>query len=123
MPIKAKELFLDFEYKFRNDKRTNLRSTFDRDEVTNQYDDFNLDLSTDFEYLNQENTPSLKLSYRKEKWSTSFTTKYVFRTLENKDFLRPELDIKRNFQALELRANFNYRFSEKASMYFWLFFK
>ncbi|MFD2917174.1 outer membrane beta-barrel protein [Psychroserpens luteus] len=117
LPLIAKELFLDFEYRFQDDKRTNVRSTFDRDGVTNQYDDFNLDLSTDFEYLNQENTPTLKLTYRKEKWSTSFTTRYVFRTLENKDFLRPELDIKRNFQALELRSYFNYRFSEKSSMY------
>jgi hypothetical protein len=117
LPLIAKELFLDFEYNFRDDNRTNLRSTFDRDEVTNQFTDFNLDLSTDFEYQNKENSPSLKLSYRKEKWSTSFTTKYVFRTLENKDFLRPELDIKRNFEAIELRSYFNYRFSEKASMY------
>ena len=69
------------------------------------------------QFLNQENTPSLKLSYRKEKWSVSLTTKYVFRTLENKDFLRPELDIKRKFQALELRSSFNYRFSEKSSMF------
>ncbi len=117
LPIIAKEFFLDFEYEFRDEKRTNLRRTFDRDQTTNQFDDFNVDLSTDFEFLNQENTPSLKLSYRKEKWSVSLTTKYVFRTLENKDFLRPELDIKRNFQALELRSSFNYRFSEKSSMY------
>ncbi|MDG5492728.1 outer membrane beta-barrel protein [Psychroserpens sp. SPM9] len=117
LPIKAKELFLDFSYSFRDEKRTNLRSTFDRDTSTNLYDDFNFDLSTDFEYDNQENTPSVKLSYRKDKWSTSVTTSYVFRTLENKDFLRPELNLKRNFQAVELRANFNYRFSPKASMY------
>lgn len=117
LPLKAKELFLDFQFSFRDDKRTNLRSTFDRDTNTNAFDDFNFDLSTDFEYLNQESTPSLKLTYRKDKWSTSFTTRYIFRTLENKDFLRPELSLKRDFKALELRANFNYRFSEKASMY------
>ncbi|MFT4611433.1 MAG: hypothetical protein ACJA1H_000904 [Glaciecola sp.] len=117
LPLIAKELFLDFEYRFRDDKRTSLRSTFDGDAATGQFDNFNFDLSTDFESLNRENTPSLKLSYRKEKWSTSFTTRYVFRTLENKDFLRPELDIKRDFQALELRSYFNYRFSEKSSMY------
>jgi len=29
LPIKAKELFLDFSYSFRNENRTNLRSTFD----------------------------------------------------------------------------------------------
>ncbi|WP_299337151.1 outer membrane beta-barrel protein [uncultured Psychroserpens sp.] len=117
LPIKAKELFLDFQFSYNDDKRTSLRSTFDRDTNTNEFDDFNFDLSTDFEYLNQESTPSVKLTYRKEKWSTSFTTRYVFRTLENKDFLRPELSLKRSFQALELRTNFNYRFSEKASIY------
>ncbi|WP_298902489.1 outer membrane beta-barrel protein [uncultured Psychroserpens sp.] len=117
LPIKAKELFLDFKYTFRDEKRTNLRSTFDRDMTTNLYDDFNLDLSSDFEYFNQENTPSVKLTLRKEKWSTSITSSYVFRTLENRDFLRPELSLKRNFQAVELRGNFNYRFSPKSSMY------
>jgi hypothetical protein len=64
LPLIAKELFLDFEYNFRDDNRTNLRSTFDRDEVTNQFTDFNLDLSTDFEYQNKENSPSLKLSIK-----------------------------------------------------------
>ncbi|MGS2725010.1 outer membrane beta-barrel protein [Psychroserpens sp. BH13MA-6] len=117
LPLKAKELFLDFSYDFRNENRTNLRSTFDRNETTNAYDDFNFDLSTDFQYLNQENTPSARITLRKEKWSTSFRTSYVFRTLENRDFLRPELNLKRRFEAVELRAYFNYRFSDKASMY------
>ncbi|MCD2260179.1 outer membrane beta-barrel protein [Psychroserpens luteolus] len=117
LPLKAKELFLDFKYSFRDEKRTNLRSTFDRDDVTNVYEDFNFDLSTDFEYFNQENTPSIKLTLRKEKWSTSITSSYVFRTLENRDFLRPELSLKRNFQAIQLRSNFNYRFSPKSSMF------
>ncbi|WP_298895675.1 outer membrane beta-barrel protein [uncultured Psychroserpens sp.] len=117
LPLKAKELFLDFQYSFRDEKRTNLRSTFDRDDVTNLYEDFNFDLSTDFQYFNQENTPSIKLTLRKEKWSTSITSSYVFRTLENKDFLRPELSLKRNFQAIQLRSNFNYRFSPKSSMF------
>lgn len=117
LPIIAKELFLDFKYDYRNDNRTNLRSTFDRDVGTNNFADFNFDLSTDFEYQNQEHSPSLRITLRKEKWSTSFTTSYVFRTLENKDFLRPELNLKRRFEAPELRAYFNYRFSQKASMY------
>ncbi|MEY8848140.1 outer membrane beta-barrel protein [Psychroserpens sp. XS_ASV72] len=117
IPIVAKKLFFDVEYRYRDDKRNNLRSTFDFDESSNAYDDFNLDLSTDFEYLNQESAPSAKITYRQEKWSTSFTMRYVFRTLENKDFLRPELNLKRRFNAIELRSYFNYRFSDKASMY------
>ncbi|WP_299227400.1 outer membrane beta-barrel protein [uncultured Psychroserpens sp.] len=117
IPILAKELFFDIQYGFRDEKRTNLRSTFDRNANTNTFDDFNLDLSTDFEYINKEHEPSVKLTYRKEKWSTSFTTRYVIRTLENKDFLRPELNLKRDFNAIELRSYFSYRFSENSSLY------
>lgn len=117
LPLKAKELFLDFKFSFRNDKRESERSTFDFNETTQQYDDFNTTLSTDFEYLNRRSTPSLKLYYKKEKWSTSLEGSYVFRTLENKDYLRPELSLERDFEAVELDANFNYRFSPKASMY------
>ncbi len=117
LPLIANTFFLDFEYAFRDDKRTSLRSTFDRDQATNAFDDFNIELSTDFEYLNTAHTPSLKLVYKKEKWSLSVQGKYVFRTLENSDFLRPELSLKRDFEAVELRSNFNYRFSDKASIY------
>jgi len=117
LPLKAKELFLDFKFSFRNDKRESKRSTFDFDAISETYNQFNEDLSTDFEYLNRRSTPSLKLYYKKEKWSTSVEGSYVFRTLENSDFLRPELSLKRNFEAIELNANFNYRFSPKASMY------
>lgn len=117
LPLVAKELFLDFKFGFRNDKRESKRSTFDFDATSEAYDKFNEDLSTDFEYLNRRATPSLKLYYKQEKWSTSLEGSYVFRTLENSDFLRPELSLKRNFEAIEMRANFNYRFSPKASMY------
>ncbi len=117
LPLIAKVFFMDFQYVFQDDKRTSLRSTFDRNEITNGFDDFNLALSTDFEYFNTAHTPSLRLVYRKKDWSVSAEGKYVFRTLENKDFLRPELSLKRDFEALELRSYFNYRFSDKASIY------
>jgi len=117
VPLIAKKFFLDLEYGFQNEKRTSIRSTFDRADGSTTYDDFNLALSTDFEYVNREQTPSAKLVYKGEKWSLSGQATYVFRTLESKDFLRPELNLKRDFEALELRSNFNYRFSEKASLY------
>jgi len=118
LPLKAKELFLDFKIGYRNDKRENIRSTYDFDSGTQDFTLFNTELSTDFEYINKRTTPSLKLTYRKDKLSMSFESGYVFRTLENIDFLRPTLSLERDFEALELRSNFRYRFSPKTSINF-----
>ena len=117
LPLKGKDFSMDFQYEYRNEKRENLRSTFDFNDSTNAYDLFNTDLSTDFEYTNQTSVPSLGLRYRKDKLSTSLTWRYVFRDLENQDFLRPGQSIQRNFEATEIRANFSYRFSDKESIY------
>lgn len=117
LPIISKTFFLDFKYSLRSDKRESIRSTFDFDDTSQDYNVFNEALSTNFDYTNRRSTPSMELTYRKEKWSISLDGGYVFRTLENKDALRPELSLKENFEAIELGANFNYQFSPKASMY------
>ncbi|MFD2824379.1 outer membrane beta-barrel protein [Lacinutrix iliipiscaria] len=117
LPIIAKNLFLNLDYEFKSDKRTDVKSTFDRNDVTDAYDIFNTDLSTDFEYIDEESTPGISLNIRKEKFSGRIGANYVFRTLENKDFLRPALNIERNFKALEMSSYINYRFSPKSSFY------
>ena len=116
-PILAKKLFLDFEYSYRQDKDENTQSTFDYDNTTNTYNQFNTALSTDFEYINKVQIPAVDLSYDDEKWYASIGADYVFRTLENKDLLRPQFNIKQDFEALQLSAYVNYKFSKKASIY------
>lgn len=117
MPLIAKKLFLDYKFSYRRDRQENKKTTFDFNEATQDFTDFNEDLSTDFHFVNKRSTPALKLTYRKEKWSLSLESGYVFRTLENKDQLRPELRSKENFEDIELLSRFNYRFSPKSSMY------
>ena len=114
--IVPKKFFIDFRYNYRNDKRENERNTFDIDPNTNQQI-FNSDLSTNFTFFNKRYTPSVDLTYRKDKWSLSLETGYVTRTIENSDVLRPIQSLKRTFTALEVSGNFNYRFSPKMSMY------
>ncbi|WP_347922709.1 outer membrane beta-barrel protein [Pontimicrobium sp. SW4] len=118
LPINGKELYLDLKYSLNNSKRENEVSTYDFDSGTQDYTTFNTDLSTDFEYINKTNTPSVKLSYRKDKLFTSFETRYVFRSLQNKDFLRPNLSLEEDFEAVEIRSNLRYRFSTKSSVNF-----
>lgn len=115
-PIIAKKFFIDFNYNYRRDRRENQRNTFDLDPTTNDQI-FNTDLSTDFTFINIRSTPSVDFTYKRDKWTLSLETGFVTRTLENSDALRPDLSLKRNFNAIEVNGNFNYRFSPKASMY------
>lgn len=117
MPIIAKEFFVNFDYDYSRDKSTDVRSTYDKDLTTGEYDIFNLDQSTNFVYINERLVPGISLSYRKEKWSARLGVDYIFRTLENEDLLRPELSIKRRFNALEAYSNIRYRFNPKNSMW------
>ncbi len=118
LPLKAKELFLDFKFSYRNDTQENTKSTYGFDTNTQDYTLFNADLSTDFEYTNKRSTPGLKLTYTKETWSISLESGYVFSTLNNIDFLRPHLSLTHPFEALELRLGSNYQFNPKSSMSF-----
>jgi len=116
LPLKANEFFLDFRYRYRRSKQEDIKSTFDKDAITGDYSNFNTDLSTDFEYLNETKTPSLKFDFKNKVWSASFQTSYVFKTLENTDKLRPLFSINRDFEAIELRSRLRYRVNEKASL-------
>ncbi|WOD44129.1 TonB-dependent receptor [Hwangdonia lutea] len=114
-PILGKKLALDFSYRYNRNKQENIRSTFDFDEVEQDYNTFNKDLSTNFKYIDDNNTFGLELSYRKDKLFAEIETDYVLRTLENQDFLRSDLDLKRDFNNLQLSSTIRYRFSPKAS--------
>ncbi len=117
LPIKEKEFFINFNYEYQRNKDENTQSTFDFNSVSNNFDTFNEALSTDFEYTDTRSSPGVSLSYRKEKWSARFGADYVSRTLKNQDGLRPQFNVERDFKAIELNSNFNYRFSKKASIY------
>lgn len=116
-PLKAKALFLDFKFNYRHDTQENKKSTYAFDPNTQDFTLFDEDQSTDFEYINRRSTPALRLTYKKEKWSVSSEAGYVFRTLQNTDFLRPDLSLNRDFETVELRSNFHYQYSPKSYIY------
>ena len=115
LPLLANKLFLDVAYEYGNTKTKTVRNTFDFNTNTNNYTDFSNLLSTDFEYLNRTKRPSAELEFRNEKWSASAEIAYVNRTLENKDFLRPETNLKRDFNNLEYGFGVRFRKSRSNS--------
>ena len=117
LPLIAKKLFLNFEYEYARDKDENRESTFDFNNTSQDFTDFNTDLSTDFEYTDSRSIPGVALSYRAGKWSTRFNVSYNIRTLKNQDLLRPEFNVERDFKNVQMRSYINYRFNEKSSVY------
>lgn len=112
-----KKFFLDFKYNYKKEERESIKSTFNFDSITNQYTTFNNQLSTDFIYNNIRKKPALALTYRKDNWNASIESGYVFQTLENQDILRPILNLKRDFNAVELSGRFYYKFNPKVSIH------
>lgn len=122
LPIIAKKFFLNFEYEYSRDKENNRQSTFDYNEVSQGFDDFNTALSTDFEYTDSRSIPRIGATYRGEKFYSRLDIGYNIRTLENNDLLRPQFNVERQFKNLQASYRVNYRFSPKASIYgsYWL---
>lgn len=118
LPLEAKKWFLDFNYGYDTDKRRDIRSTFDFDEDSQAYDDFNTLLSTNFTNKNHRHQPNIKLVYDSEKMSFRLGSGYTSRAIGNDDELRPELSLKQSFDFLDMDANFNYRFNPKSSLSF-----
>jgi uncharacterized membrane protein YgcG len=117
IPLIAKKLFLDTKYRFRRDERTNVESTFDFENSTQDYTNFNTDLSTNFTYNDITKTPSIDLVYNVKKWRFNFEVGQVNRTLQNIDLLRPNLSLEKDFNNITLDGTFRYRFDSKASVY------
>ena len=122
LPLITKKFFLNFKYKYARDKDNNRESTFDYNSSTQDFTDFNTDLSTDFQYTDYRSIPGFGLSFRGEKFSTSFNVGYNIRTLKNEDLLRPQFNVERDFENIEANSYISYTFSPKASIYvnYWL---
>lgn len=118
LPLTAKKFFVDFKYGFGSSNRKNVRSTFDFDEDSQAYEDFNTELSTDFTNKNLRHSPNIRLVYNDDKMSFRVGSGFTNRTIENADRLRPELSLKQTYNFLDLDAYMNYRFSPKSSVNF-----
>lgn len=114
-PIVANELFVELEYAYVRKQNKSEKSTYFKDEVSDEYDNFIDILSTDYRNIDISQRPEIGLSYSTDKIRFRFTSSYRMRTMENIDNLRPGLSLKRDFNNFEQDVRFRYRFSDKSS--------
>ncbi|GAA4279612.1 outer membrane beta-barrel protein [Gaetbulibacter aestuarii] len=114
IPLIGDALFFNLGYTYSRNNSTDKQSTFDKDN-NDRFTQFNSDLSTDFDYTNEMKRPEATIRFQNKIWSARVQTRYLWRTLSNSDFLRPQLNLSRDFEALEVTSNFRYKISSKSS--------
>lgn len=105
-PLTSK-LFLNIGYQFSHDQRANSREVMDYDEDTNGYTLFNEALSSDFNFKNQQQSPSLGIQSQGGKLNFRANANYVFTDLTNTDFLQNS-SFSNSYKNLTFNTNINY---------------
>jgi len=111
----TENLFFDFKVDYWWNRRALEKNTYDTDE--NQTMNFNFDLSSDFTYTNKHITPNLGFAFKNKKLDVTSSMSFKRQSIQNFDNLRPQLSLKRTFNAIESRNFFRYRHSSKTSFY------
>jgi len=112
IPLIEKKLFLGLEHSYENEDREDRQSVFDFNTTTQDYTDFNLQQSTDFNNRNERQRPEVSMNYNGEKLYARVGGGYVIRTLESEDALR-DFTFSNDFNAFELSSYFGYTFNDK----------
>ncbi len=116
-PIITKKLFVNLNYRYRIDERTRVENTFDFDNSTQNFTNFNTDLSTNFTFNDITKTPLVGITYETKSFSLDFDIGQTIRTLENEDVLRPNLSLNKDFNNVTIDANIRYNLPSKARIY------
>lgn len=82
------KLFLDVEYSYDHNQRSNTRSVYDYDENTDDYTLFNELLSSDFDFTDIQQTPSLSIRKDGKEFRYGVTAGYTFTNLHNQDYIK-----------------------------------
>ena len=114
-PLTAK-LFLDFEYEYSHDNRDNKKEVLDYEEATNRYTDFNEMLSSDFNFKNVQQTPSVGLRINGEKLNFNVRASYRFTNLDNQDFLQ-NTSFSKGYENLLFSSRLRYSIGKNNRLY------
>lgn len=113
------DLFLDISYSYENESSKNERRVLDFDENTNNYSDFNENLSNEFKVRGEKHIPSVGLRYEGEKLRTGFNLGLLNTSLNTENLIQ-DVSFDNEFNNLFASANFSYNFerSKRLGIYY-----
>ncbi len=117
IPLVSEKLFLDLKYNYDFKQNLNAKSVFDFDGSSQDFSNFNRILSTDYTFRDTRSIPYASLNFKTENVSLDTGIGYVFQNLEGRDGLRPGLKVDNTFEALQLSARANIKFSASGRLF------
>ncbi|MEG3656808.1 outer membrane beta-barrel protein [Arenibacter palladensis] len=114
-PLTTK-LFLDIGYEFKNEHRDNTKDVMDYDVDDNRYSQFNEALSSDFNFINIQQSPFLGLRHNGDKLNLRVNASYVMTELDNQDFLQGT-SFSKSYKNLLLRSRLRYSLGKNSRIY------
>ncbi|MBG47340.1 MAG: TonB-dependent receptor [Pseudozobellia sp.] len=114
-PISEKN-FLDFEYQYSHDNRANSKLVNDFDEEVGDYSLFNEELSSNFNFKNIQQTPSIGFRRNGEKLNFRVAAEYQFTKLSNEDFLQNS-NFYKSYKNLLFNARLRYSFGSNKRLF------
>tara|TARA_R100001369_G_scaffold82082_2_gene113608 strand:- start:2757 stop:5522 length:2766 start_codon:yes stop_codon:yes gene_type:complete len=114
-PLTTK-LFLDIGYEFKNEHRDNTKDVMDYDVDDNRYSQFNEALSSDFNFVNIQQSPFLGLRHNGDKLNLRVNASYVMTELDNQDFLQGT-SFSKSYKNLLLRSRLRYSLGKNSRIY------
>ncbi|WP_394750169.1 outer membrane beta-barrel protein [Spongiimicrobium salis] len=111
------KFFLDLEYEYRNRTQDNERLVFDFDPATGQFSNFNDLLSSDFNFTNAQQRPSLGFRRRGKKFSFRIRADYINTNLDNQDILQ-NTSFSNGYDNLLFGGSLSYQISRSKSLSF-----
>lgn len=114
-PLSSK-LFLNFGYGFSYDKRKNSKQVMDYDSNSNGYTQFNAALSSDFNFRNQQQSPSIGIQSQGGKLNFRANASYVLTDLTNTDFLQGS-SFSNSYKNITFNSNVSYTLGKNKRFY------
>lgn len=113
-----KDVFLDFNYDWKYDSQTDKLFTYNFDELTGQFSEFNDRLSTNTKISSISNSPTVGLTIDKEKLKFSIESGVVITNLNAAaEYMSNKYNIDRQFVNPFVTANVRYRQENGMSVY------
>ncbi|TRZ43111.1 outer membrane beta-barrel protein [Robertkochia solimangrovi] len=114
-PITSK-LNIEAQYEYDYSEQKNERSVYDFNVATGDYDSFNQTLSSDFDFRNIRQSPSLGLNYRSEKVWFSLSGIYQMNDIRNEDFLQ-QTSFSKDYENMLFRLRGRFQFGKNFNLF------
>lgn len=114
--VLTKNFFLDISYDLEIENGNSSRNVFNFNDTTQEYSEFDADLSNEYEYNGVKHIPNVGVSYEGEKWRASFDAGLLHTKLKSENLI-DDIVFENSYNNLYLSSYVRYEIKKSSSVY------